>query len=92
MGRKKKIIPNVDFKRLGEFVSEERERLGGLSPEQFGARAGVSFATVYNIERGKPTTLKTLSRVAAALDMPIDTLLWQARPIVHGVPRVEEQS
>ena len=50
----------------------------GLSQEKLARLADVSNNTIINIEAGKNQnpTMATLRKVAKALDIPIDRLLW----------------
>jgi transcriptional regulator with XRE-family HTH domain len=55
----------------------ERRRAKGLSKRALAEAAGVDVGTVRDLERGRyNTTILTLLRVADALDVDIDQLLW----------------
>lgn len=59
-------------------VQERREELG-LSQEELAARAGLHRTYISDIERGsRNLSLKSLSRLAAALDTPVSTLIQTA--------------
>lgn len=64
-----KIIPANSSSALGSALRSER-RTQGLTQEELAALAGVGVVTIYNIERGKPTTrLDAILRVASALGL-----------------------
>jgi transcriptional regulator with XRE-family HTH domain len=48
----------------------------GLTREQLAQRAGVTTATVYNVERYGRSTIATLEAIALALRMPIVIMPW----------------
>jgi transcriptional regulator with XRE-family HTH domain len=59
-------------------VQERREELG-LSQEELAARAGLHRTYISDIERGsRNLSLKSLSRLAAALDTPVSALIHTA--------------
>lgn len=75
-------IPQLEFatlhSALGQIVLHRRQELH-LSQRALGALAGVHHATISLCERGKVTRggfqLDTLTRLALALGMPLETLL-----------------
>jgi len=64
------------LEKFGEKVREERLKRG-LSQEELAARAGVHRTYIGMIERGeKNITLLNIKKVAKALDLSIDKLLY----------------
>ena len=65
--------PEYDWARIGQ--NARRMRIGqGISQEELAERAGVSLATVYNVERCVPVSRRTLLKVCAGLNEPLDSL------------------
>ncbi len=56
-------------KTAGTILREYRESKD-LTLEQLADQANVSTATVWNIEADKNTSLKTIKKIAKALDIP----------------------
>jgi transcriptional regulator with XRE-family HTH domain len=52
----------------------------GLTSMQLAAQAGVRYATVSRAENGRPTSHETLTRLAAALDTPVEALVCVEAP------------
>ncbi len=64
------------LEKFGEKVREERLKRG-LSQEELAAKAGVHRTYIGMIERGeKNITLLNIKKVAKALDLSIDKLLY----------------
>lgn len=59
----------------GRHLAALREERTGLSPEQFGARIGVTGQTIRNLEDGKGRPqVRTKFAIAAGLDLPMAKL------------------
>lgn len=68
------MVENI-YEILGRRVREER-KLAGLTLERLGEKAGITGPFVAHIEAGrKRPTLETVRRIAAALELPISSLL-----------------
>lgn len=59
----------ADWSRLGAALTSSRHAQG-LTQVETASRAGVSRATLQNLERGKPARLSTVHAVARALSWP----------------------
>lgn len=65
--------PEYDWQRIGQ--NARRMRIGqGISQEELAQRAGVSVVTVYNVERCVPVSRRTLLKLCAGLNEPLDSL------------------
>ena len=59
----------------GQALLRARER-ADLTQEQLAVKAGSTFSTISRLERGlAEPTLLTVSKLAGALDVPVETLL-----------------
>ncbi|MGY4719883.1 helix-turn-helix domain-containing protein [Naumannella cuiyingiana] len=68
-------VDAVTVADLGAVIRTTRKRLG-MSVADLATRAGVSFGLVSELERGKGNpSFSSLSRLAAALDMPLAALV-----------------
>lgn len=62
---------------LGKKIKETRLKLG-LTQEGLGKRAKLHYSYIGQVERGnKVPSLKTLKRIAAALNISVESLLYQ---------------
>ena len=59
---------DVKINEIGKLIREERVRLG-MTQEELGAKVGVGKAQISKIENGKGLTIRTVSKVLAALDL-----------------------
>lgn len=67
---------------LGEAVRFRRRAIG-LNQEELAERAGLQKAAVSRVERGDGSpNLRTISRVAAALDICVSQLMLQAEALL----------
>lgn len=66
------------FSQVIRDVREERQ----LSQEEFARLCGVTQPAVVKWERGRPLAEATLTKVASALGLPIEALLYQR--VVRG--------
>jgi transcriptional regulator with XRE-family HTH domain len=68
-------MPETIQQRFGERVREVR-RSKGISQEALAEKAGLSPAYFGRVERGGPNvTLKTIYKIARALDVPAKKLM-----------------
>jgi transcriptional regulator with XRE-family HTH domain len=58
---------------LGDFCRRRRKGKG-LSQDVLARKTGLDVNTIRNLEAGRGITLRTLSAVAVALRVPLDTL------------------
>src|SRR5262249_24452973 len=73
-------IANKMAKRLGEAVRARREELN-LSLRELASRSRISASMISDIERGaKSPTVATLGGIAAALEVPVSSLVDVAIP------------
>jgi transcriptional regulator with XRE-family HTH domain len=56
----------------------EARTAAGLTQQTLASKAGVSLGTLMRIERGDDTTLRTLSQIAAALNVSVAELIDEA--------------
>lgn len=56
------------MKSIGEIIRKKRLEKG-LSMEKLAWKAGLTYKTVVNIEKGKPFTMKTLIPICDILDL-----------------------
>ncbi|HWT94270.1 MAG TPA: helix-turn-helix transcriptional regulator [Solirubrobacteraceae bacterium] len=71
----------VSAKALGQAMRERRASLG-LTARELGARIPVNRTYVESIERGERNpSLKSLNRLALALDAPLSSLVVRAEQI-----------
>src|SRR5215218_6624068 len=83
--RRKKTEEDIaGVEGLGRAVRELRER-HSLNQIQVAGRAGLSFATIYAVERGDgELTWANLRRVAEALEVDLGALLELAEALAPG--------
>jgi transcriptional regulator with XRE-family HTH domain len=68
-------MKNCESEQIGRRIKEARRKLG-LTQEELGERAGLHYSYIGQVERGsKIPSLKTLKKIAAALNIGLDTLL-----------------
>ncbi|HQF36968.1 MAG TPA: helix-turn-helix transcriptional regulator [Candidatus Dojkabacteria bacterium] len=62
--------------RIGEIIQELRKKKD-MTQEELAQKSGVSYTTLIKIERGsvQNPTVKTIKRIADALDASVDLLL-----------------
>lgn len=66
---------NSDSEQIGRRIKEARRKLG-LTQEELGERARLHYSYIGQVERGsKIPSLRTLKKIAAALNIGLDTLL-----------------
>jgi transcriptional regulator with XRE-family HTH domain len=74
---------------LGEFIREQRHQ-AKLSLRDLAERANVSNPYLSQIERGlHEPSMRVLSAIATALNVPIDTLLARAGVLTGGADQAE---
>lgn len=69
-----KDISKEFFKEVGERISKKRKSKG-LSLEKLGLEVGLSRMQMHRIETGYNITLKTILKLAIALDMKPDGIV-----------------
>ncbi len=76
MANKKAKMEEI-YQLLGKRIREERKRLG-ITQESLATRAKISVNFLGHIERGtKKASLKTIERLASALEVPAGRLFYQ---------------
>ncbi len=79
-------IEPIDYKEIGEKIRKQRERLG-LTQEQLSEICDLSTSFVGHIERGsRKLSVDSLYRLASALDMSADYLLFDRIQRDSSVP------
>lgn len=65
---------------IGEIIQEMR-KIKDMTQEELALKAGVSYTTLIKIERGsvKNPTIKTIQKLAIALDLSVDDILNKVR-------------
>jgi transcriptional regulator with XRE-family HTH domain len=70
----------MGFERVGLQLRQQR-RMQGKTLKQVAESAGLSLSYIANLERGRGNpTLEALGKVAAALDMTVESLLGDTQP------------
>lgn len=92
MANKKQVTANPLLSAFCFAVQERRENLG-LSQEELASRAGLHRTYISDIERGsRNLSLKSLSRLADALEIPLSTLVYFAEvKAASGEPLVRRR-
>lgn len=79
------------YQRLGELIRVAREKVG-LSQDELATRIALARSSISNLEKGRQRIqIHTLYSIAAALDVPVPTLLPSAgsddpRPLEERLP------
>ena len=74
----------MSAKALGQALRERRTSLG-LSAREVGARVPINRTYVESVERGERNpSLRSLNRLASALDAPLSVLMSRAEQIGAG--------
>lgn len=60
-------------KEIGELIKKKRLELG-LSQSMVGEKAGVTYQTIINIEKGSKSSLQSILNILDVLGMKIDIL------------------
>ena len=62
------------FKIVGKNIAYYRKKKK-ITLEELGFGIGLDKSAIFHIEKGKPITLRTLLKIAAYLEIPINDLL-----------------
>ena len=65
----------------------EARRRRGLSANELGRRAGVAGSTIRRIESGVPPHMKTITKIARALECAPEIIDWPGDPFGMGAWR-----
>lgn len=81
-----------DSRQIGERIRSRRKALG-MTQEELGELAGVTYQQVQKYEKGASNlSPERLQRVAAALQVPLDYFFRDEKPIRKGAVREEMAS
>lgn len=65
-----RIISENDM-NIGEVIAEKRKELG-LSQKEVAERAGLTYQSILNAEKGKSCTVKTIKKICSTLGLSIE--------------------